>query len=1138
MHLLRRGTESQFAVLRVKVHRAEGLPNLTRGLLSHFKKRYAVEEGDFIDPCVHVFFAGLKGCTTRKKQTTCPVWNEQIVFTTKFPLPSGPIVVQVRDDDFMVNNDIGTVAIPLEKISSSNDHGVISLMCQWAVSAILDRAVVYILLKSSHGLKRLKSQAYLIAAENCFLPTFGPCYVYLRNQKSLDDASYNGRLLMAVETEIIEESGFSRASVLVEPTSPVLEETIGYDAECFLFGCVHDASIIDRTLAEMKDIRFSLQMGPKGREAVEGEFDDNNATPFVSPLPMDKRYVYAPYEDTKPCMWLKGIWPDDRKRMFVSNILWKMGHKLKECLTRIQKPSSTVHPEDESSNNNNLLDLQNIATCYLKVLREYCDMYLSKTKLDHERAGIFLSDMEDIVRVCDIARKASSRIMLEGALAKLKYLRSKMKFLTEDPQCAMPEIIAWMESGPRRIGFARVSARDLLYAVREYERGICSGRVISLFFKPLGKHPDGAILAKVECYLWLGLEKQKACCFRDLPQGFNAEYAFQVPGDADKIPRALNYFEKNVFQLRAHIYQARSLPCKDSTRYPSCYARVFIKNQALSTQIQESTINPIWDEMLLFSSLEFHGDPQWLHDSPPSVFVEILNFTAVGRAGFLGRTIVPVNVYEKSNRVTALRWFDISGASSEKPQLLAAFELFPQEEVHGKDGGGDADVISVSPIPEEIRPRFVMHRIEILLWGLRELRRSQWKNVDRPRIDVECAGQVLHSSVISNYRHYSNFGHTHEHMDLELPEQEEYFPTLTLKLIDTKSFGRKNIIATHTITRLHDYVFRQRPTKPASNLGRRSSLRMPIVVLNIEDSDFEDLPGTFLVQPVDYPWSQEEKKKEGVGEEEEAEQLDWWSRYFLSTGEKPEEEEILYSIGPNTVVIPRASLPQASLAAELKTFRDMQNTQRNSSSVDKDFMGFMVYSTELENVPEFGGFQEWLHSYELTRGKKIKKVAWNPSREKVMAILKGCFRIYKIPLPQPASDPLLPINEGQEGLFGGLPKNKPMKVLVRAYMVKATNLEPSDATNTTDAYVVLQLGKQRLSDKENYVSKQLNPVFGKCFEFVANFPSDSILHVQLFDWNLVGPDELIGETVIDLENRFYSRHRATCGLARVYQKWV
>ena len=36
---------------------------------------------------------------------------------------------------------------------------------------------------------------------------------------------------------------------------------------------------------------------------------------------------------------------------------------------------------------------------------------------------------------------------------------------------------------------------------------------------------------------------------------------------------------------------------------------------------------------------------------------------------------------------------------------------------------------------------------------------------------------------------------------------------------------------------------------------------------------------------------------------------------------------------------------------------------------------------------------------------------------------------------------------------------------------------------------------------------------------------------QLLDWDLVGSDDLIGETRLDLENRFYSRHRATTGIA-------
>ena len=59
--------------------------------------------------------------------------------------------------------------------------------------------------------------------------------------------------------------------------------------------------------------------------------------------------------------------------------------------------------------------------------------------------------------------------------------------------------------------------------------------------------------------------------------------------------------------------------------------------------------------------------------------------------------------------------------------------------------------------------------------------------------------------------------------------------------------------------------------------------------------------------------------------------------------------------------------------------------------------------------------------------------------------------------------------------------------------------------------------------------------FKRCFEFVANFPSETTLHIQVMDWDLVGADDLIGETKIDLENRFYSRHRPTCGLPRTYE---
>lgn len=53
-------------------------------------------------------------------------------------------------------------------------------------------------------------------------------------------------------------------------------------------------------------------------------------------------------------------------------------------------------------------------------------------------------------------------------------------------------------------------------------------------------------------------------------------------------------------------------------------------------------------------------------------------------------------------------------------------------------------------------------------------------------------------------------------------------------------------------------------------------------------------------------------------------------------------------------------------------------------------------------------------------------------------------------------------------------------------------------------------------------------------ELTVSFPMESELTVAVFDHDLVGSDDLIGETKIDLENRFYSKHRANCGVASQY----
>ena len=46
---------------------------------------------------------------------------------------------------------------------------------------------------------------------------------------------------------------------------------------------------------------------------------------------------------------------------------------------------------------------------------------------------------------------------------------------------------------------------------------------------------------------------------------------------------------------------------------------------------------------------------------------------------------------------------------------------------------------------------------QILFWGVRDLKRVQFTTVDKPRIDIECAGNVLSSSIIQNAKKNPNF---------------------------------------------------------------------------------------------------------------------------------------------------------------------------------------------------------------------------------------------------------------------------------------------------------------------------------------------------------------------------------------------
>ena len=56
------------------------------------------------------------------------------------------------------------------------------------------------------------------------------------------------------------------------------------------------------------------------------------------------------------------------------------------------------------------------------------------------------------------------------------------------------------------------------------------------------------------------------------------------------------------------------------------------------------------------------------------------------------------------------------------------------------------------------------------------------------------------------------------------------------------------------------------------------------------------------------------------------------------------------------------------------------------------------------------------------------------------------------------------------------------------------------------------------------------------FELKVVLPLQKDLCIRIKDYDLIGSDDLIGETWIDLENRILSKYRATCGLPAVYNE--
>ncbi|KAM7542103.1 hypothetical protein Aperf_G00000009480 [Anoplocephala perfoliata] len=199
-----------------------------------------------------------------------------------------------------------------------------------------------------------------------------------------------------------------------------------------------------------------------------------------------------------------------------------------------------------------------------------------------------------------------------------------------------------------------------------------------------------------------------------------------------------------------------------------------------------------------------------------------------------------------------------------------------------------------------------------------------------------------------------------------------------------------------------------------------------------------------------------------------------------------------------------------------------------SAGVDQSLIErIKIYSSELEEVPEFHGFVDPIRNFKLFRGKQDDDDL--TEEERAVGYFKGNIKLYPI---AEDSEPLNSVEELHS--FPSLPQKTNWRVLVRCYIIRAFSLHPADPTGLADPYLIVSMGNQVFNEKSSYIPKTLRPTFGRMFQFEVEFPKTTILHIEVMDHDIFGSDDLIGQTVIDLESRFYSPHRATCGLPQTY----
>ncbi|KAL4334428.1 hypothetical protein GQ457_07G020120 [Hibiscus cannabinus] len=135
------------------------------------------------------------------------------------------------------------------------------------------------------------------------------------------------------------------------------------------------------------------------------------------------------------------------------------------------------------------------------------------------------------------------------------------------------------------------------------------------------------IKGEIMLAVWMGTQADES-----FPEAWHSD-AHNISHSNLANTRSKVYFSPKLYYLRVHVMEAQDLVPHDKGRYPDAYVKVVVGNQIRPTKVQQRTINPIWDDQLMFVASEPFED---------YIIISVEDRIGPGKDEILGRAMIPL----------------------------------------------------------------------------------------------------------------------------------------------------------------------------------------------------------------------------------------------------------------------------------------------------------------------------------------------------------------------------------------------------------------------------------------------------------------------------------------------------------------